>query len=444
MKKVKMLVSRKPGKISIDNFDELKEYITQAVKPYTIGKNGENASKAAYNRKMLLKLKGELEAGIKEAINVYSVPLEEVKFSLIKLSAIIDAPIAAIDEYTKSNTVNNKNKLLASIRAFFEANCAPLGEYAESIIESPAFIEAKWLEMKALTMSTKHAILEKISLAAKDISSIETTTHSLAPVMLAKYFETLSISDVISFREAIVKAANGRLGSIVRTADEGGGQGEIVLNCSEDTFLRTLDQLKLMNVDFHVRSCTYPNVLHEIKEPYFDSFVALDIETTGSYGAASGDLPAEITEIGAVKVVNGVVTDTFSMLANPGRSITPHVVKLTHITDEMVANKPPVDEVVKKFIEFAGDSILVGHSIKSSDLPYICKVAAKAGLEFKNEFFDTCDYAARLKDKYGWQKIKLEYLSELFGIKQKEAHRASSDAQANVGVYFALKALKSD
>ncbi|MBE6605493.1 MAG: DUF1351 domain-containing protein [Ruminococcaceae bacterium] len=444
MKKVKMLISRKPGKINIDNFDELKEYITEAVKPYTIGKNGENTSKAAYNRKMLVKLKGELEAGMKEAVSVYNTPLEEVRFLIMQLSAIIDTPIAAIDEYTKSNSIKSKKKLNSSIRAFFEANCAPLGEYAESIIESPAFIEDKWLEAKALTMSTKHAIIEKINLAAKDISSIETTTHSLAPVLLAKYFETLSISDVISFREAIVKAANGRLGGIVRTADEGGGQGEIVLNCSEDTFLRTLDQLKLMNVDFHVKSCTYPTVLHEIKEPYFDSFVALDIETTGSYGAASGDKPAEITEIGAVKVVNGVVTDTFSMLANPGRSITPHVVKLTHITDEMVANKPPVDEVVKKFIEFAGESILVGHSIKASDLPYICKVAAKAGLEFKNEFFDTCDYAARLKDKYGWQKIKLEYLSELFGIKQKEAHRASSDAQANVGVYFALKALKAD
>ena len=441
MKKTKMLVSRKPGKINIDNFDELKAYITETAAQYSAVENGQ---KAAYNKKMLIKLKSELEAGLKEAVNVYSAPLEHAKFLLIQLSTIIDTRIAAIDEYLQNNTKSSKKKLASSIHAFFHANCSALGDYAESIIESPAFIEEKWLEPKSLTMGTKHAILEKISLAAKDISSIETTTSTLAPVLLARYFETLSINDVLHFREAIVKAANGRLPGIVRTTDEGTGQGEIVVNCSEDAFLRTIDQLRLMNIDFHVKSCTYPSVLHEIKEPYFDSFVALDIETTGSYGAASGDRPAEITEIGAVKVENGVVTDTFSMLANPGRSITPHVVKLTHITDEMVADKPPVDEVVKKFIEFAGDNILVGHSIKTSDLPHICRVAARAGLEFKNEFFDTCDYAAKFKEKYGWQKIRLEYLSELFGIEQKDAHRASSDARANVGVYFALKALKAD
>ncbi|MBQ4136669.1 MAG: hypothetical protein IJD67_01040, partial [Clostridia bacterium] len=277
-----------------------------------------------------------------------------------------------------------------------------------------------------------------------DISSIETTCASLAPVMLAKYFETLKLDDVFAFRDAIVKVANGRLPGIVRTADTDFASAEITLNCSEETFHRTLDQLKLMNVDYFVKSSPYPTVLHEIKSPDFDTFVALDIETTGSLGALSGDGPAQITEIGALKVENGVITDRFSMLANPGRPITPHVVRLTHITDEMVADKPPVDEVIKKFFEFAGDHVLVGHSIKTSDLPFICRAAGKAGIEFKNEYFDTCEYAATLKEKYGWQKIKLEYLSELFGVKLKEAHRACADAEANVGVYFALKALKND
>ncbi len=444
MKKVQLKLSRKPGKITIDNFDEVKEYITEAVKPYIRDDYSKNSSKAAYCKKMLIKLKGELESGMKEAISVYSAPLEQVKFSLMKLYSIIDAPLAAIEEDEHTRKIKSRSKILESIKAFFEANCAPLGDYADSVIDSPAFIEEKWLDASSLNMSTKHALLDKISRTAKDISSIETTTQSLAPVMLARYFETLEIDDVIRFRDSIVKAANGRMPGIVRTTDDASGCGEIVLHCGEDTFLRTLDQLKLMNVDFHVKSCSYPTVLHEIKEPYFDSFVALDIETTGSYGAASGDKPAEITEIGAVKVENGVITDRFSMLANPGRSITPHVVKLTHITDEMVADKPSVDEVVRKFVEFAGDNILVGHSIKTSDLPFICRAASRAGIEFKNEYFDTCDFAAGLKEKYGWQKIKLEYLSELFGVKQKEVHRASSDAEANVGVYFALKALKAN
>ncbi|MBQ7821161.1 MAG: DUF1351 domain-containing protein [Clostridia bacterium] len=444
MKKVKIAVSRKPGRISIDNFDEVKEYITEAVKPYIRADYGENTSRAAYDKRMLTKLRSELESSMKEAIHVYSEPLDKVKFSLMQLFAMIDTPIAAIDEYTKSRQRKSNKKILASLHSFYEANASPLGEHADSVFESPAFLEEKWQSSANISMSTKNAIIDKIAQAAKDISTIETTCQSLSPVMLAKYFETLKLDDVFKFKEAIVKAANGRMPGIIRNADTEYGTGEIVLHCGEETFLRTLDQLRLMNVDFHVKSSTYPTVLHEIKEPDFDSFVALDIETTGSLGAASGDAPAQITEIGAVKVENGVITDRFSMLANPGRPITPHVVRLTHITDEMVADKPPVDEVIRKFFEFAGDNILVGHSIKSSDLPFICRAAQHAGIEFKNEYFDTCEYAAGLKEKYGWQKIKLEYLSKLFGINQKEAHRASCDAEANVGVYFALKALKND
>ena len=444
MKKVKLSVSRKPGKISIDNFNEVKAYITEAVKPYIRDDYAENTSRAGYDRRMLLKLKAELENGMKEAVHVYSEPLDRAKFSLMHLTAMIDAPIAAIDEYIRVHGRKNREKILFAIKAYFNSNAAPLGDHADSVFESPAFLEEKWFNTANISMSTQNAITEKINSAAKDISTIETTCQSLAPVMLAKYFETLKLDDVFTFREAIVKAANSRMPGIIRTADEECGKSELVLHCGEETFFRTLDQLKLMNVDFHVKSCPYPTRLHEIKEPYFDSFVALDIETTGSLGAASGDAPAEITEIGAVKVENGVIVDRFSMLANPGRSITPHVVRLTHITDEMVADKPPVDEVIKKFFEFAGDSILVGHSIKNSDMPFICRAANRTGIEFSNEYFDTCEYAAGLKEKYGWQKTKLEYLSELFGINQTEAHRASCDAEANARVYFALKALKTD
>lgn len=444
MKKTEIKVSRKPGKISIDNFDEVRQYVLRETKPFTDYNYAENPAKASKDKKMLLKLKSELENSLREAINVYSMPLEEAKFSLMQLLALVDTPLAAIDESLSLHKTQKHKKVLASIAAFFYENAKILGSHAESVFESPAFIEKKWIDATTLTTGTKNAIIEKIGRTAVDISSIETTSQSLAPVLLAKYFETLSIEDVINFKESIVKAANGRLPGVVRTLDNATGQGDIVLHCDEDSFLRTLDQLKLMNIDFYVRSSSYTTVLHEIKEPDFDSFVALDIETTGSFGAANGDAPSEIMEIGAAKVENGVITDRFSMLANPGRSITPHVVKLTHITDEMVADKPGVDEVVKKFVEFAGDSILVGHSIKSSDLPFICRACARCGIEFKNKYFDTCDYAARLKDKYGWQKIRLEYLSELFGIKQTEAHRAFCDAEANVGVYFALKALKSE
>jgi DNA polymerase III epsilon subunit family exonuclease len=87
------------------------------------------------------------------------------------------------------------------------------------------------------------------------------------------------------------------------------------------------------------------------------SFVVVDLETTGGAPGASG-----ITEIGAVRVVDGRLTDEFATLVNPGRRIPPFVVALTGITDEMVADAPPIAEALPRFLEFAGDAVLVAHN----------------------------------------------------------------------------------
>ena len=107
----------------------------------------------------------------------------------------------------------------------------------------------------------------------------------------------------------------------------------------------------------------------------------------------------------------------------------------------MLADQPPVDEVIRQFKAFVGDSILVGHNIKNCDIPYISKAAKRAGVAFDNCYFDTYRYAKSKKAAMGWENVKLEYLSEQFGISQPDAHRAWCDAEANVGVYLKLKQL---
>ena len=185
-----------------------------------------------------------------------------------------------------------------------------------------------------------------------------------------------------------------------------------------------------------------PQPMPERTVPDFNSFVCFDLETSGTYGAANGDAPAEITEIGAVRVVNGEITETFSQLVNPGRKILPRIVRITHITDEMVADQPGPEEAIRRFAEFAGDSVLVGHNIKQSDLHYIDTAARRAGIRLENAFFDTCRFARTLRDAQGWKSLKLEYLSEAFGIAQPDAHRAWCDAQANALLYEKLRADK--
>ena len=117
------------------------------------------------------------------------------------------------------------------------------------------------------------------------------------------------------------------------------------------------------------------------------------------------------------------------------------VSRLTHITNEMVADQPPVSEIIRRFADFAKGLPLVGHNIKSSDLHYITRAANRAGVRLENAFFDTYRYAKQFQTAKGWPNVRLETLSAAFGIEQNQAHRAWCDAEANVGVYFKLKEL---
>jgi DNA polymerase-3 subunit epsilon len=87
------------------------------------------------------------------------------------------------------------------------------------------------------------------------------------------------------------------------------------------------------------------------------AFVVVDLETTGGAPGGSG-----ITEIGAVRVQGGRLGETFVTFVNPGRRIPPFVSQLTGITDEMVADAPSLAEALPRFLEFAGDAVLVAHN----------------------------------------------------------------------------------
>ena len=110
--------------------------------------------------------------------------------------------------------------------------------------------------------------------------------------------------------------------------------------------------------------------------------------------------------------MNGEITETFSQLVNPGRNILPRIVRITHITDAMVADQPGPEEA-----------------------------ARRVGIRLENPFFDTYRFARTLKETQGWENVKLEYLSEILGIAQPDAHRAWCDAQANAQLYVKLREL---
>jgi DNA polymerase-3 subunit epsilon len=164
------------------------------------------------------------------------------------------------------------------------------------------------------------------------------------------------------------------------------------------------------------------------------SYVIFDIETTGSSATKGG----AITELGALKVVRGEVVEEFATLVNPGRKIEPFVVRLTGITDRMVAGAPPISEVMPRFERFVEGSVLVGHNVH-----FDCSfVTAARGLPLPNPVLDTLKLARCLVPGLG--RYRLSSLASHFGVRAMPNHRALSDAAATAGVFLKLlKLLRS-
>lgn len=443
MKDMELITRQEPGLVEFYNFEDLKTILeAELVRYQNIAYSEDDLKEAMADQKKLKDLRKAIDDKRKEIKKIYMQPYEVVEAQTKELIALIDAPLKAIGTYLDSAKEAEKEQKRQEIRAFYDREATPLGELADALFASPSFWNPKWELKSTKAKMWQDEIRAKIAQAAADLSSLQSAGGEHTPALIAKYLECQDMEQVHQFRESLTAAKE--ISTTVEAADE---QDNVVgwqimkIHGTRRQMQMLRDQLEIMGMEFELLEDGMPGNLEELTAPDFDSFVAFDIETSGTFGAAKGDAPAEITEIGAVKVENGEVVSRFSSLCNPGRKITPIATKVTHITDAMVASEPPVDVVIRQFAEFAEGYILVGHNIKSSDLHYITTAANRAGVAFENKFFDTYLYAKTLKEQQGWENVKLEYLSKVFGITQNEAHRAWCDAEANVGVYFKLKEL---
>ena len=443
MKDMELITRQEPGLVEFYNFEDLKTILeAELVRYQNIAYSEDDLKEAMADQKKLKDLRKAIDDKRKEIKKIYMQPYEVVEAQTKELIALIDAPLKAIGTYLDSAKEAEKEQKRQEIRAFYDREATPLGELADALFASPSFWNPKWELKSTKAKMWQDEIREKIAQAAADLSSLQSAGGEHTPALIAKYLECQDMEQVHQFRESLTAAKE--ISTTVEAADE---QDNVVgwqimkIHGTRRQMQMLRDQLEIMGMEFEILEDGMPGKLEELNVPDFDSFVAFDIETSGTFGAAKGDAPSEITEIGAVKVENGKIISRFTSLCNPGRKITPIATKVTHITDAMVASEPPVDVVIRLFAEFVGDSILVGHNIKSSDLHYITTAANRAGVAFENKFFDTYLYAKTLKEQQGWENVKLEYLSKVFGITQNEAHRAWCDAEANVDVYFKLKEL---
>lgn len=158
------------------------------------------------------------------------------------------------------------------------------------------------------------------------------------------------------------------------------------------------------------------------------TFVVFDLETTGFSNKND-----KITEIGAVKVENFKVVDRFSQLINPEKDISYKVQELTGITNDLIKDKPTIEEVLPKFVEFIGDSVLVAHNA-DFDMGFMQQKCREQNIEFKNTSVDTLTLARTLLPHM--KRFRLNLIAKELGIPLLNHHRAVDDAEATAHIFI--------
>lgn len=196
--------------------------------------------------------------------------------------------------------------------------------------------------------------------------------------------------------------------------------------------IKMLAGAELLLVDKNLRILTnnYNKKINDISDLKDQRFIVFDLETTGLYKYSD-----KITEIGAVKVENGEITEVFNELVNPEKMIPEKVVELTGITNEMVMDKPKIDEILPKFLEFSKDAYFVGQNT-DFDIGFIKEACDNLSYQFEPVYLDTLPMARAVFPSMG--RFSLDKLAKKLAVGPFNHHRASDDAMTTAKVFIKL------
>ena len=167
-------------------------------------------------------------------------------------------------------------------------------------------------------------------------------------------------------------------------------------------------------------------------------WVVVDLETTGLKPGSAG-----ICEIGAVAVEALEPGATFETFVNPRRPLPAAVAALTGIESRALRGAPPPELAVRRFLDFAGDAVLVAHNARF-DLGFLdVEVERLTGRRLAAPVVDTVWLARRLLDGRV-SRVGLSALSSFFGTSVQPCHRALPDAQATAEILVQLLGLAQE
>lgn len=177
------------------------------------------------------------------------------------------------------------------------------------------------------------------------------------------------------------------------------------------------------------------------KIEYPDTYIVIDTETTGLSPGID-----HLIEVAAIKYVNHKETARFNELINPIKDIlgdhvgentvyvSEFITSLTGITNEMLKDARGQKEVLKDYIQFIGDDLIIGHNVRF-DINFIYEALLKDyGVLFQNDYIDTLRIARKLLHNE-LKRYRLKDLADYYDVDYSHAHRAINDVEITHDCY---------
>ena len=327
----------------------------------------------------------------------------------------------AVTDYTDSITVKMflKNEMLPEI--------------------TPEIVKGKFVKIKGVTMVDKFDGEITIS-SVTAIKRIGDFTSKRKDTSIAKRVELhchtkMSDMDGVSSAKDLIQRAISFGHKALAITDHGVVQGftdafHAIQNINYEYKAKgeELDFKIIYGVEAYLVDDLKEVVTNSENQSLQDTYVVFDIETTGFSPTYN-----RIIEIGATKVVNGKMTDSFSSFVNPHVPIPFKIEQLTGINDDMVLNAPSIEEVLPDFLEFCKGSVLIAHNA-DFDMSFIIENAKRLKIEKEFTYADTVAMARILLPTLS--RHKLDQVAKALGIPLYNHHRAVDDARCTAEIFM--------
>ncbi len=412
---------------SVDYFKERENVENSIIK----GIISDNLNHTSTEKQSVSQPNGEKN---KFAKNTYYEPKEKnssviygksINNETVPISTIDEASgvITIIGDIFKVNIIETKSgrKILTIFITDYTSSitvkCFPRPKDTEKLLEEVK----EGLYCKVRGEATYDTFAKDVVIMGRDIvkcNKIERMDTSLDKRVELHLHTTMSAMDGMTSVSKLIKRAADWGHKAIAVTDHG-----VVQAYPEAMTAGKINNIKVLyGVETYLVNDGEPIIVDAKEKTINDTFVVFDLETTGL--SSKND---KIIEIGAIKIKEGSVIDSFSTFVNPGIRISDKIIELTSINNETVIEARSIDKVLPEFMEFIGDDILVAHNA-NFDVSFIKKNCRDMNLKCKNPVMDTVLLSKFLIPEL--KRYKLNTICKHLDISLENHHRAVDDAKA--------------